>query len=102
MLVRVALPPLFCAMINRYPLVKGGAMPRPWLRLPEDREVLSEMRFRKGDLIEARMWSDSGDPQGSVLLEVLEEGLRATSGYLVKTRYFSASYEYLQWWYPSG
>lgn len=77
-------------------------MPKPWIRLPEDRDVLSDWRFRPGDLLEVRMWSDSGDPQGSCLFELLEEGLRATSGYLLRLRYIAASDQYLQWWFTEG
>ena len=73
-------------------------MPGPWFSGPGNPEFLSELSFEEGDLWEAQVRDDTGDSQGTVLLEVQRKGASRGGKSWFQARVWSASDEYLRWW----
>ena len=73
-----------------------------WLAGGENREKWFKHRFRQGEVLEGAVRDDSGQPQGTLLLEVLEPLSTDAKGHWIRGRYLVASDGHLRWWFKEG
>ena len=72
-----------------------------WLSGGGDREKWNRHRFLPGQLLEGAIRDDSGQAQGTILVEVTFEET-TSKGHWFVGQYVGASDPHLQWWMEKG
>eukprot|EP00435_Cladocopium_sp_Y103_P038898 s2852_g10.t1 len=77
-------------------------MPGPWINLAENHEFFQELQLKKGDLLEAHLYDDTGSPQGFGLWDVREQVEKKKEGLWARCRLVAVSDSHLKWWLTDG
>lgn len=73
-----------------------------WLAGGVDRAKWYRFKFEAGQVIEGAVRDDSGRPQGTMLIELLEKESTDTHGHWLVGKYIVASDSHLRWWMSAG